>query len=254
MSQLPRVHNLTNKDLKLFWKYYLTYLSKSIKIGLVDSPDKLLKAEGWGDPLGKISWDKRVNIWYRGDDNFCYCIQSRAFVQSKYVTNVTARTVVPMFGNYVKASLDKLEAAKAKPNETTQDNKPKQEDKAMVKNTLTSLTGKNKEAMEVTGKLVVGKTANSFFLSKLLGKFPWYVKLFSKKKDATSNPLAKFAAAQTALALTTHFASDNKKLNYIAEAMVTEAMVDMTVNSNMLENIMRELEDLITLPESLSDK
>jgi hypothetical protein len=126
-------------------------------------------------------------------------------------------------------------------------NNTKQEN--TMKNTMNKVLDKNKQAVQIAAKLSAGKTANSFFLNKLVGKFPWYAKFFSKKNKVQDNPIAKIVAAQTAMTLVTHFAPTNEKLNYIAEGMVEEALVDVTVNSQALEKMIGELEGLVTLPE-----
>jgi len=123
----------------------------------------------------------------------------------------------------------------------------KQESK--MKNTLNKAVDVNKTALTIAAQLATGKTANSFFLSKILGKFPWYTRMFAKKHDITNDPIAKMVTAQTALVLATHFAPDNAKLNYVAEGMVQEALVDITVNSQMLDGLIKELDTLITLPD-----
>ena len=117
-----------------------------------------------------------------------------------------------------------------------------------MKDTMNSAVDKNKVAISMAAQLSAGKTANSFFLNKLLGKFPWYAKMFSRKNNVQDNPIAKIVAAQTAMVLVTHFAPDNKKLNYITDGMVQEALVDISVNSTVLENMIKELEDIVTLP------
>ena len=122
-------------------------------------------------------------------------------------------------------------------------NRPKKENK--MRETINEVLDTNKEALKIGAKLSAGKTANSFFLNKVFGRFPWYAKLFGKKADFTENPLAKLATANMAKTLAAHFAQDNDKLNYLADAMVQDSMVTLTRDSAMLEGLIKELEGMV---------
>jgi hypothetical protein len=221
-----------------------------------------LGAEGWGKSKDGFAWSRRVEYWYRNGDVPGYDAHRGIWDANPYGNR---NQLIPIFPNYAKRALRKVSEAKhleaVLPQDTTSVIKgdciiastiqPTTKREQPMKNTMNTLIDKNKAAAEITAKIGVGKTANKFFLSKLLGKFPWYVKLFSRKKEAENNPVAKFATAQTAMALVTHFAPDNQKLNYVAESMVTEAMVDLTINSEIVEKMLGELESLVSLPKEL---
>ena len=121
-----------------------------------------------------------------------------------------------------------------------------------MKRTMNKMLDTNKEAAHIAAKLTAGKVSNNFVLGKLMGSFPWYTKLFAKKKDFSENPVAKLVTAQTAAAAIAHFAPDNAKLAYISEAMVQDALLDVTYNSELLENMVAELENIVKLPGSFT--
>lgn len=98
----------------------------------------------------------------------------------------------------------------------------------------------NKEAVQLAGKLSVGKAANAFLLDKAVSTFPWYARLFGKAK-LKENPLAKLATAQLANALAQHFAQGNKQVEYVADAMLQEAVVDLVTNSEQLNELIKQL-------------
>lgn len=132
---------------------------------------------------------------------------------------------------------------------------PKEKEKMKpVENTAKKVVEDNKVAASIVAKLGAGKVANRFLIGKFAAKLPWYSRLFGGAAKMQENALAKMVAAQTANALATHFAKDNAKLKYISEAMLQDAMYDMTVNSNVLERLVTELEGMVKLPESLTNE
>lgn len=120
-------------------------------------------------------------------------------------------------------------------------NQPKEESNKM-KQLFDKVLGQNKDAVALAGKLSVGKAGNAFLLSQVTGKFPWYARLFGAKAKVQDNPFAKLASAQVANALAVHFAPTNKKIAYVADAMLQEAMVDLITNSNQLQSLIEQLE------------
>lgn len=238
-----------------FWAEYLPLLSTSIKVdGLAaKTPREFTECTGWGSKYLGYSWADRASKWYhtcKGYDIVSDTIENRVS-PSRYTKTI------PLFGNYAKRAHKAAElkrkcttiAGDYVPTATSTKQEKKMNNK--FKATAESVIETNKEAVNLAAKLGTGKTANQFFLSKLVSKLPWYAKFFSKKKDVTENPIAKLVSAETALTLVTHFAPDNKKLNYIADAMVQEALVDVTVNSQALEKIINELDERLTLPKEL---
>ena len=242
---INRLNNLKGRDFKTFWENYLPLLAKSIHVRPRNKPEAFAAPSnpGWGDSRDGYSWDNRAPRWYSGT-TFGYYVPGTSFVPS--IGSLGLRQVIPMFPSYVIKALESMST----------DHKIEQEEPKMMNNLKTTtdkVLNKNKESARIATKLMAGKTANTFFLSKLLGNFPWYAKLWGKRNKVEENPLAKLIAAETAMTLVTHFAPDNGKLNYIAESMVDEALVDITYNSAMLENFILELDKAVKLPAGLFD-
>jgi hypothetical protein len=248
---------LTNE----FWAEYIPLISQSINVAVysldpiyLKCPKAFVSHQEWG---GR-NWESRASRWAQTKGVRWYNTRLN-YVQDE-CTRVNPHICIPLFPSllsrcphfkgFEEVTRTTYVNGVIKETHTTKNNT--KEDSRM-KNTVNNLMDKNKDAVAIAAKLSTGKTANSFFLNKLVGKFPWYAKVFSKKKDLATNPVAKMVAAQTAMALVTHFASDNKKLNYVAEGMVQEALVDVTVNSKVLESMIKELENLVTIPEFSKD-
>ncbi len=210
------------------------------------TPQEFMQSPQWGAPRGGKGWTQRAKNWYNSKEVLQY--QGNFAVP---FTGMDVHEVLPIFPVYAyRALLKAVERLNGFPTDgLTNNNLTNSTQEKTMKNTLNKVIDKNKQAVQIAAKLSAGKTANSFFLNKLVSKFPWYAKVFSKKNKVAENPVAKVVAAQTAMTLVTHFAPTNDKLNYIAEGMVEEALVDVTVNSQTLENMIGELESLVTLPD-----
>lgn len=246
IEQLITILNgMDARDLEIFWENYLPLLAKSIHVKYRNKPKAFASPNnpGWGDSRDGYPWSSRAPKWY-SSTTFGYYLPSKFFTGE--IAGLDLRKVIPMFPSYV---IKALEA-------TVTNNKIEQEEPKMMNNLKTTtdkVLNKNKESARIATKLMAGKTANTFLLSKLLGNFPWYAKLWGKRNKVEENPLAKLIAAETAMTLVTHFAPENDKLNYIAESMVDEALVDITYNSAMLENFILELDKAVKLPAGLFD-
>lgn len=246
--------------------------------------DKFVASNGWGDSKEGYSWESRVNYW-KGERTMWFLgsqlLEGYAGVGSCYN--------IPVFINWFNHSMDKAVALTKGNTYPTQHEKEqinqlkyernkrisyaikndkhdklhtnyfpysegfninsfKKEDSKMKK-VFNEVLDTNKEALQIATKLSAGKTANSFFLNKLFGKFPWYARLFGKKNEFANNPLAKLASANMAKTLVTNFASDNEKLNYIADSMVQDSMVALTRDSALLDSMIKELESMIDTPD-----
>lgn len=262
---LERLRNLDAIEKEDFFKIYLRFLSTSIGVKYQDNPAAFIYSQGWGaDKYGK-DWNQRAKNWVGSHGCVFWDTDHDAFfVLNTYET--TYRNDIPIFSNYAELALREMPTYNYK-----ERNSRKYDDKAdaaayfvsnsqgqsfkttgnkevkTLKNTANKMLDKNKDAAALAGKITVGKTANRFFLSKLAGKLPWYSKLFGGKKKVEENALAKLVTAQAAAALATHF-SNSDKLEYITDAMVQEAMIDITANSQMLENLVKELESAVDLP------
>lgn len=103
----------------------------------------------------------------------------------------------------------------------------------------------NKDAAQLAAKLSVGKAANQVITGKLAKSFPWYAKLFGRHKEVVNNPLMRIGTAEAIYAAVLHMQPNNTKLQYVAEAMLQEAMVDVATNSGALKSVISELEALV---------
>ena len=245
---IESLNSLNGKELDTFWYFYLPKLAKSIKVEThAVTPQGFINGTGFGKPLGQTPWNNRAYNWYSSHSVGGYSLGSKSFILGREVQDF--HRTLPMFPKYVTEAVS---AMKQKLSSNIHTENPKLTGthtmEKTMKDTMNSAVDKNKVAISMAAQLSAGKTANSFFLNKLLGKFPWYAKMFSRKNNVQDNPIAKIVAAQTAMVLVTHFAPDNKKLNYITDGMVQEALVDISVNSTVLENMIKELEDIVTLP------
>jgi hypothetical protein len=249
------------KDISPFMGMYLPLLAKSIKVDYVqklneDSVAAFTASKGWGTGS---SWTYRVNTWRTSaQGTLFWSIKTKMFCKptEAQLSAGNYKQHIPIFRGFAYQAVRALEDLrhqkpnKVKPYKTTEEVTMKN----TLKNTADTMLKTNKEAALMATKLSVGKTSNSFVMNKLLGNFPWYAKIFSKKKDFLENPIAKIAAAETVASLVAHFAPDNEKLTYISEAMVQDAIVQATYSSNQLEAMILELQDLVKLPDFLSEK
>jgi hypothetical protein len=273
---IDALKSLNEQELAVFWKFYLPKLARSIKIDTTATdPREFMRGHGFNSSLGATSWKQRATNWYNSRDVAGFCLHSNTFREGH---DVDVHYALPLFPKYVKDAVTEMKMELAKHEDKLMINHtdnptigvamgfagsssiytstspntfkvPQGQEETKMKATLDKVVNKNKTAIQIAAQLSAGKTANSFFLNKLVSKFPWYAKLFSKRNDVANNPIARMVAAQTALTLVTHFATDNKKLNYITDGMVQEALVDVTLNSQVLEKMIKELEDLVTLPD-----
>lgn len=227
---------------------------------------------GWGDSRNGVLWKSRFNAWLEkardidrgvisgspilfliGDE----VVRAKDLIKMNLSTGLEVEKVaIPIFTSMLPRAWDSDQdrdqdkqdlspaAACITSNlcqEIVLENQPKQETNKM-KDLMNKVLDQNKDAVALAGKLSVGKAGNAFLLSQVTGKFPWYTKLFGAKSSVQENPLAKLAAAQVANALATHFAPGNKKVAYVADAMLQEAMVDLITNSNQLQSLITQLE------------
>lgn len=268
---------------------YLKKLAKSIKVDFtcdhlysVESQLRdFVTSDGYGDDRGYSDWDTRVQNWEESgaiimelsDGNYIPIFKSILYkvvkgndfcgINSNAPTDLPptlwykGHKVWPTISSTINEWDGKIKASSIDGSalvDGTIKLSPITEKDTMtqsIKNTANSVVDVNKEALVLAGKLGTGKAANQLLLGKLASKLPWYAKLFGKKKEIANNPVAKLASANLMKALTQHFAKDNKKMQYIADAMVTEAMVEATVYSQTFEDILSSLDDAIDLPSDI---
>lgn len=279
---LDRLENMSNRELKEFYLKYLPLLADSIKIQYDDQGmeheaygykrllDEFRTSKGWGGERSGSNWHRRCQAWSMSAlqhtqsgvwlaAGSTWKAGSIPIFLSKAVNCVTKSATDTEGYNYKKLVENSLPTAAAMTGQATTSgriqtkttNKSNTPKGSPMKNTLNKMLETNKEAAHIAAKLSAGKVSNNFVLGKLMSAMPWYTKLFSKKRDLVENPMAKLVTAQTAAAAIAQFAPTNKKLEYLADAMVQDAMLDVTYNSGLLEDLVKELENLVKLPDSL---
>jgi hypothetical protein len=246
MNLKQKIENLTQQEWWEFSHRYSLAFCKSVKL---DPPEGrltlciLIGSEGFGKthPIhGR--WHSRFSNWIVDRP----LLFSTTYGESRVVEHSTWSTwpdtspynSIPIWARLAERILNTME----------QQEKPEMKTFNKTKDTMLE---SNKEAFQIAAKLTAGKSANQLFLSNIMANFPWYVKLFGKKKDITDNPFAKLATAEIASALVHQFAGDNEKLKYVSDAMIQDAMLDISYNSELLEKMLEDLDQKIKLPESL---
>lgn len=113
-----------------------------------------------------------------------------------------------------------------------------------MKNLTDYMAQLNTKAAKTTASMATGRAANQAISNALARSFPWYSRLMGKHKEVTQNPLARLGTAEAVAAAVKQFAPENRKLKYVAEAMVEEAMVDVAINSEIFKSLINQLESL----------
>lgn len=108
---------------------------------------------------------------------------------------------------------------------------------------LEKLKDQNIEAAKLAAKLTVGKTANGILADAVLARLPWYSRLFagSALKDTS---IAKLATANLAVVLSQHFGKGNENLQYVTDAMLQDAMVEVIRDGDAVKSILAQLSSL----------
>ena len=101
----------------------------------------------------------------------------------------------------------------------------------------------NVEAAKLAGTLTVGKAANDLLANALVAKLPWYSRLFSGTALRESS-LTKLATANLTMVLAAHFGKGNEKLDFVANAMLQDAMVELVRDSDQLKGLLDQLANL----------
>ena len=233
---------------------------------------------GLGKAKHGASWKDRVEFWASGNSTPEYWFFIRRgtlhFVDIEdigeewIVKDAIKYTMLPIFPHYgfdVKKFLAKCKenptiingsdlansfyAPNAKPFSISQGNKN------MFDKLASRMTQVNQEAAKTTAQLSVGRAANQTLRSALAQTFPWYARLMGQHKQVVDNPFARLATAEMVAASVAQFQPDNKKLQYVADAMVTEAMSEVVLNSEMFKGVINQLEGLAkNLPSFATEK
>lgn len=204
----------------------------------------ITKSKGYGEPRGNSSWVARLASWGNSKDVkfICFNESTNAIYLVDYLKHAKQfQHILPIFHSY--GDITKAVNTEKLVQETKQE-KPKM--KSLFENVLET----NKSSAVLAAKLTAGKTANDFIESKLQSSLPWYAKFFNRGKKT---PFAKLVTANIAVALAQHFGNSDARLKFISEAMLEDAMVSMTRDSEMLENFISELTNKVSIPSSVLD-
>lgn len=251
----------------------------------------LSESEGYYERRGKSRWAKRVSTWANSKDcvflvmevdEFGTCSKVEQVVDTKYKQDIvhqiedfliwyestgtreTAEYIILPYwashGEIDLKELDKIPVPMAKAAQAAavkaviKQDKQQQQESNKMKSLFDKVVNTNKDAAIMAAQLTAGKTANDFIQSKMYASLPWYARLFAKKKDAKNNGLAKLAVANAAVGLAQHFGKDDPRLRYISEAMLQDAMVAITRDSDMVEKFISEITAAVAIPNEIMDK
>lgn len=252
-------------------------------IDAIDLINRFTSSPGYLGSRDGYSWESRVDKWFK--DGNTLLLRKRAndrltLVSTKTCPDMTTKyivkyfDVIPLFkfreidGRYLFSEeaqdLPDSICDNVKYNQDTQNffvnnstvasatilQQPTENSKMKsVKSIVSNLTNQNKDAALIAAKLSAGKAGNTFLQKKLQKALPWYARLFSKKSDA-DNPVAKLVTANIVVAASSAL-TDNEKLAYVADAMLQDAMVSMTRDSDLLDNLVNQLTDAVKIPDEL---
>lgn len=229
---------------------------------------KLLKMfPKWGESRYGVSWLERAKGWshdtvllvFNPHDTGRWVLASKS--DTAYWTRSRAMLSIPIFRGYIKTFLVETKkllqelppapmitesyicdlASSAQLTFTApQETKIKGKEKMKF---LEKLKTANVDAAKLAGQLTVGKAANKLLADAVVAKLPWYSRMFSGSALRDSS-VAKLATANLAVLLANHFASDNKELEYVTEAMLQDAMVELLRDSDQVQSILNQLAGL----------
>lgn len=218
-------------------------------MGSLRLPSRIKTVDEYFDYIRKIwpardgySWESRVSRWDAQGIEL--------YDPNLTITTLKRRLVMPLFPQmWAQATENSINntkmwerAKQVKMLEKTIEEKPMLE---KAKSTVTTVIDQNKEAGLLAAELSVGRSANEFIRAKLIRTLPWYKRWFVGKEGTSW--LGKLIVAQTVNALVQQ-TSSNDKLQRIAEAMLKESVVESTVYSDQLTNIIQGLEEAVSLP------
>ena len=247
----------------------------------------LSESEGYYDGRGSSSWAKRASTWASSKDCVFLVMKVDEFgftSKVKQIDNIVDKQVIvheiknylswyeetgsrelieyiilpywPSQGGLDLKELDKVPVPMAKAAKAAtliKQNTQQQQESNKMKSLFDKVVNTNKDAAVMAAQLTAGKTANDFIQSKMYASLPWYARLFAKKKDAKNNGLAKLAVANAAVGLAQHFGKDDPRLRYISEAMLQDAMVSITRDSDMVEKFISEITEAVAIPNEIID-
>lgn len=230
-------------------------------------------AEGYYSGRGQSPWADRASTWAKSKDCVFLVMEINEFGSTSKVEQVVdtidKQDIVYQIDEYIilpywssqgkldLRELDKVPVPMAKAAQAAaiiKQNTQQQQESNKMKSLFDKVVNTNKDAAVMAAQLTAGKTANDFIQSKMYASLPWYARLFAKKKDAKNNGLAKLAVANAAVGLAQHFGKDDPRLRYISEAMLQDAMVAITRDSDMVEKFISEITAAVAIPNEIMDK
>ncbi len=251
----------------------------------------LSNAQGYYSRRGQSPWVKRALTWAKSKDCVFLVMEVDEFGKTSKVEQVvntvdkqdivyqieeflswyestgckelTEYIILPYWASHGELDLkelDKIPVPMAKAAQAAavkaviKQDKQQQQESNKMKSLFDKVVNTNKDAAIMAAQLTAGKTANDFIQSKMYASLPWYARLFAKKKDAKNNGLAKLAVANAAVGLAQHFGKDDPRLRYISEAMLQDAMVAITRDSDMVEKFISEITAAVAIPNEIMDK
>jgi hypothetical protein len=233
----------------------LNRASNSLKLELQDlwgceSIDKVVdaisRAPGYEAPRNNVAWKNRTKTWKKceatGEIRWL-CWDDKAVYLS--YTLDESMDYIPIFNSF--GDITQALVLSESINKITKQEKPN------MKNLFDKVLDTNKDAAKMSAKITAGKTANDFIQSKIKSSMPWYARLFSRN-SAAKESLGKLVVANMAVTLSTHFAEGDKRLAYISEAMLQDAMVELTRDSAILDKFIAELTEKVSVPNSVLEK
>lgn len=222
---------------------------------LADNLKEYSKCEGYGENRGGTSWNARLSRWASSEE--CTFIVYDPIRDIVYATK-QKEAKRALANQNVEALSDIYLAIVLLPTWPSQGNftltTNNTQDTPKMKSLFDKLVNTNKDAAVMAAQLTAGKTANDLIQSKLYASLPWYARLFAKKKDAKNNGLAKLATANIAVGLAQHFGNNDPRLQYISEAMLQDAMVALTRDSEMVEKFIGEITEAVKVPSEILEQ
>jgi hypothetical protein len=266
-STIRRLFALTSEQAEQFWPIYLQKLSRSIRLQrqavnfrhyadmLADSPNRdgySLKdrvkwwakdsyfvtidtdAENWQTirEYGEIT---KSHLWKyepNGEQNSRYgCFRN---IDQNSTLNLFYAQTVPLFEQFVKQALDKVNATSDNSNNSNTEGNEKMTIKQKAANTANSLVNLNVDAAKNAAFISMGTVANTLVAEKVAPHMPLIIRGQAKK------PTGRLLMANVFAAGVKQFAPENEKLALVADAMVNEAMLSV-FNGFDIEGLTKQL-------------
>lgn len=249
------------------WIYILDFTARRLNMKPAERPVhspfyNFIASSNYGDSKEGFCWADRIQFWARSNDTK-FLVYKREDSPLLLFTAEEIREeyenseywegedyVIPLFpGYFKKLNLNFNEMVQNLVNITAHN----KQEKPKMNNFFNKMIDANKDAAVLGAKLTVGKAVNDFLGAKLYKSMPWFTRLFSSKKKATNNAVTKLVAANLVTAAVKIKGGNNEKLNYIAEAMLQDAMVCATRDTEFLNDLIAQVENAASVPDGVLD-